>query len=109
MHPLTKQRSSFVRTGTLDVLGADAEVFERNVHDGKLRAIVGLEPDGWHLSLSMHRPGGVQRYPTWDELAHARYKLVPDDVEMVMHLPPPEAYVSLHDTTFHLFEYRGES
>ena len=89
---------------------AGVEMFWRNVHDGQLRAIVALEPAGWHLSVSHARwerkgrpvPG---RYPTWDELADARYALMPTDIDVVMHLPPPDEYVSVHDTTFHLHEH----
>jgi hypothetical protein len=63
----------------------------------------------WHLSVS-HTIRGTRapRYPTWDELADARYTLLPDDIDVVMHLPPPSEYVAVHDTTFHLHEYRGE-
>lgn len=71
-----------------------------------LRALVAEEPAGWHLSISFaddcRRP---TRYPTWDEIAHARYELLPDDIDVVMHLPPPGEYVALHPTTFHLHEH----
>lgn len=80
--------------------------------DGLLWAIVAEEPGGWHLSVSFRDHRGVAaRYPTWDELAHARYVLMPDDIDVVMHLPPPADYVAVHDTTFHLHEHprRGVS
>lgn len=87
------------------------EVHQRDVEDGHLSAIVTREPSGpggkveWHLSIS-HRlddrsPG---RYPTWDEIAHARYELLPDNVTFAMMLPPRSEYVAVHDTTFHLHE-----
>src|SRR5262245_66359753 len=53
----------------------------------------------WHLSIAHRR-----RYPTWDEIADARYELVPDDVTMAMLLPPPGEYVNLHEHCFHLWE-----
>jgi hypothetical protein len=82
-----------------------AKLFRRKVHDGILSVLVANEPTGWHLSIS-HKQGLAysKRYPTWDEIADARYRLLPNDLLFVMHLPPKEHYVSLHDTTFHLHE-----
>jgi len=57
------------------------------------------EHDGWHMSISCS-----DRYPTWDEIAHARYTLLSDDLNMVMMLPPHNEYVNLHNNTFHLYE-----
>ena len=118
-HPLTRQRSDWEAvTGTnrpgqvLEALltatsGDKHTVYRRNVSDGVLAAIVAHEPEGWHLSISFrdHR-GRKTRYPRWDEIADARYRLCPADIEMVMHLPPPDVYVAFHDTTFHLHELR---
>jgi hypothetical protein len=111
--PMTKQRSQWVQVpvGPLDGLVVDgSKVYQRNVHDGHLTAIVSPEPHGLHLSIS-HRTNGRNpkpgRYPTWDEIAHARYELCPHDIDMVMHLPPPSDYVAVHDTTFHLHEWGG--
>lgn len=76
--------------------------------------IVGLEParsapagvwvppealELWHVSIS--HPA---RYPTWDEIADARYALVPDEVTMAMLLPPRAEYVNAHDRCFHLWQ-----
>lgn len=72
---------------------------------GACKVIVAQEPLGpvgalrWHLSISHD-----DRYPSWDEVAEARYQLVPDDVTMVMMLPPSSEYVNQHDTCFHLHE-----
>jgi hypothetical protein len=59
----------------------------------------------WHLSISH-----PSRYPTWDEIKTARYKLVPHDVTMAMILPPPDQYVNVEaqDNVFHLHEIEGE-
>ena len=54
---------------------------------------------GWHLSIA-HR----LRYPTWDEIAHARYKLIPDLCYVGLILPPSDQYVAIHANCFHLFE-----
>lgn len=87
--------------------GIAERVLQRDVHDGHLTVIVGQEPQGWHLSIS-HRTNEVRprpkRYPSWDEIADARYRFVPDHVTMAMLLPPKEEYVNLHETTFHLHE-----
>ena len=58
---------------------------------------------GYHLSISH-----PHRYPTWDEVAHARYKLIPNDVIMVMVLPPKEEYINLDENCFHLHEIKGK-
>lgn len=107
--PLARQRSPWVDRGQGDaILGFPCRVYERQVHDGILAAIVAEEPAGWHLSISHrtnHRPPRLVRYPTWDEMAHARYELLPGDIDIVMHLPPQSEYVAVHDTTFHLHEH----
>ena len=91
------------------ILGVHQRVVQRDVHDGHLSVIVGREPQGWHLSIS-HRTNEMRprpkRYPTWDEIADARYRFVPDEVTMAMLLPPRDQYVNLHATTFHLHEIR---
>jgi hypothetical protein len=116
--PLTRQRSpwvaapmdSHVRRILLDAGATEVALFDRQVHDGMLRAIRSVDPPEnlWHLSVShtQRRRRGAPRYPTWDELAHARYELLPANIEVVMHLPPPDEFVDLHDTTFHLHELR---
>lgn len=59
---------------------------------------------GWHISISH-----PTRYPTWDEIKHARYKLLPPGLTMAMYLPPEEQFVDLHPNCFHLFEIREGS
>lgn len=102
--PLVAQLTPWRRRGR-DPLGL-GDFWIRSTRDGQLRAIVAEEPMGWHLSISFvddcSRPS---RYPTWDEIAHARYELLPGDVDFVMHLPPLGEYVAVHATTFHLHEH----
>jgi len=57
----------------------------------------------WHVSIAH-----PFRLPSWDEVASARYALVPGDVCMAMMLPPEDEYVNLHPTCFHLHECRCE-
>jgi len=109
--PLHRQRSAWQEFAHLDQIeGVPVSWFRRGVHDGELIACVGDEPIGWHMSISFrnHR-GDLSRYPTWDELAHARYELLPHDADFVMHLPPPSEYVAAHDTTFHLHQFPERS
>jgi hypothetical protein len=74
--------------------------------DGVIKAIAADEPMGKHLSVSFApKPGSTLRYPTWDELVEARYMFMPDNIDVVMHLPPRAEYVNLHDTCFHLHEH----
>ena len=57
------------------------------------------EQDEWHMSIACDH-----RYPTWDEIAKARYSLIPNDVTMAMVLPPQEEYINIHSYTFQLHE-----
>ena len=68
---------------------------------GECRILLSPEPDGLHLSISCE-----DRYPTWDEIAEARYRLMPRDSDVVMHLPPESEYVNVHENTFHLHEQK---
>ena len=70
---------------------------------GVVRVLVGIEPAGWHMSIST-----PNRYPTWDEIKQARYDFVPDEVTMAMILPPKSEYVNLHNFCFHLHEIDAE-
>jgi hypothetical protein len=54
---------------------------------------------GWHLSISH-----PTRYPTWDEVAKARYALLPLDKEYEMPLPSPDEYISIHPNCFQVHE-----
>jgi len=66
--------------------------------------LVTLDLGQWHLSISAHG-----RYPTWDEIADARYALCPDYITMALLLPPPWEYVNLHENTFHLHQIEGDA
>jgi hypothetical protein len=106
--PLERVRSEWVEGEGVTVAGIAVRRYTRRVGDGTLLVMVGLEPDGWHLSIS-HRSnnGRLTRYPRWDEIADARYRLAPEEITMAMFLPPPAEYVAVHDTTFHLHEWRN--
>jgi hypothetical protein len=76
---------------------------------GQATIMVGREPAGpngemlWHLSISL-----PHRYPTWDEIKLARYRLLPAELCFALLLPPPDLYVNLpaQDHVFHLWESR---
>jgi hypothetical protein len=57
------------------------------------------EQDGWHLSIAHH-----SRYPTWDEISQARYRLLPNDLWFCLYMPPPGNYVNLHKNCFQVIE-----
>jgi len=84
--------------------------YQRAVPDGGyLSVIVAREEGAWHLSISHQLAHGVPgRYPTWDEIADARYDLLPDRLTMAMLLPPRAQYVNVHPTTFHLHEIEAD-
>ena len=91
----------------LRIGGYTSRRFTAEVPDGDLVVIVGREPVGpggavqWHLSISHS-----SRYPTWDEIAGARERWLPDQLTFGMVLPRRADYVNLHPTTFHLHEMR---
>lgn len=110
--PLHTVRSDWTLDETPELLelvgGRDVVAAQRNTFDGRLAVIVACEPQiGWHLSIS-HRDHRDRpcRYPHWDEIADARDVFLPPDLTFVMFLPPASEYVAVHDTTFHLHEYR---
>jgi hypothetical protein len=89
-------------------------VYEADVADGLLRAIVSHDEIApgrkrWHMSVS-HRNHDKSRtrVPSWDELKHAFYHLVSEDVPFVLIFPrrstPKELYVDIHETCLHLWE-----
>lgn len=59
------------------------------------------ERGGYHLSIAH-----PTRYPTWDEIAYVRYELIPNDVPMVMWLPPKEEYINIHSFCLQMTEPR---
>lgn len=71
----------------------------RMYHMGKITVILSQSHFGWHISISH-----PTRYPRWDEIADARYALIPDEITMGMILPPKDEYVNLHSNVFHLWE-----
>lgn len=109
--PITRQRSPWQLVHDVPITpGWTAKAHVRKVHDGALRAFVAEEPAGWHLSISFaNHKGKPSRYPSWDEITHARTELLPSEVGFVMHLPPEGEYVALHDSTFHLHEWPERS
>jgi hypothetical protein len=101
-----------VATGALGL-----RVYQRQVADGHLTVLTGAETAGrdearWHLSIS-HRtnehPPKPGRYPTWDEIKDARYRFMPAHIYVAQLLPPADEFVSVHDTTFHLWEVPEEA
>lgn len=57
----------------------------------------------YHMSIS-HK----HRYPTWDEIAAARYAILPATIDMMMVLPQASDYVAIHPNCFHLWETPAE-
>lgn len=65
----------------------------------QLTVIVTRDAGRWHLSIAH-----PTRYPSWEEIKRARYRFVPDDVYMMMGLPPKHLWVNVHQNCFHLWE-----
>lgn len=70
-----------------------------------LAVIVGHESGRWHISISVERG-----YPTWDQIADARYHFISDQIDMALILPPLRDYINLAAVggpeVFHLWEIR---
>ena len=82
------------------VYGVTAKIYMMN----GCRILVSHDPSDegghiWHISISRR-----DRDPSWQEIATARYRILPDVEEMAMFLPPLDEYVNLHKFTFHLHE-----
>lgn len=71
---------------------------------GECSVAVTREYGEWHMSIA--HPG---RYPTWDEVAQARYRAIPKGVWMALMLPPPEEYVNIHPNCFQLIQVPDRS
>jgi hypothetical protein len=65
--------------------------------------IRGIFVKRWHLSIAHSN-----RYPNWEEIKEARYRLLPDEVTMAILLPPKDQYVNVHKNCFHLHEIKQE-
>jgi hypothetical protein len=61
-----------------------------------------IQTDKTHLSISC-----PDRDPTWEEIAAARYALLPKLKDCVMLLPPDSGYVNLHEHCFHVHLLRN--
>ena len=77
----------------------NSQVHKAVVKDGSLTVLISVDDRQLHLSISHPR-----RYPSWDEIYDARYRFMPDEMSVIMYLPPKSEYVNLHSNTFHLWE-----
>lgn len=66
---------------------------------GPCSVIVTKEFGRWHLSIAH-----PSRYPHWDEIAEARYRVLPAGVTVALVLPPRAEYVNYHPNCFQLHE-----
>lgn len=100
-----KKMPEIVKRGTVNMHGVQPGTTMYTM--GKCRILISppyiAQGIGYHMSISH-----TSRYPTWDEISHARYQLLPDNITMAMLLPPTEQYVNLHERTFHLHQIPNE-
>lgn len=68
---------------------------------GGCSVLVTKEFGEWHMNIAH-----PSRYPTWDEVATARYNAIPDGVTMAMLLPPKDEYVNIHSFCLQAVEIR---
>ncbi len=72
---------------------------------GRVQIFLGIDDGGKH-HLSIAHP---KRYPTWDEIVHIRYELIPDNVTMALILPSMAEYINVHEHCFQLNEIAGNA
>ena len=60
-----------------------------------------IQTDKRHFSISCD-----ERDPTWEEIASARYTLLPKAKDCVMVLPPEWDYVNVQEHCFHVYMLR---
>jgi hypothetical protein len=93
-----------------------ARCYQAATPDGTLAAIVSRDRAGkggkplWHLSVSHRGPDDrPDRCPNWEELKHAAYRLIPEDVCLVLIFPRRSApYVNHYETCLHLWQSERE-
>ena len=61
-----------------------------------------IQTDRRHFSISHE-----DRDPTWEEIAAARYALLPKLKDCVLLLPPDDEYVNAHEHCFHVHLLRN--
>ena len=97
--PTERDNATFIRT-----IHGVTNTYLRTYQLGDCPVVVTREGGRWHLSISHPR-----RYPTWDEVAAARYRLLPKSGMFAMPLPPEEQYINLHQFCFHVYEFDADS
>lgn len=98
-----KKEYVFKRISTPPTLHPEVEDMGTFVFGPGLAAIVTKDEGRWHISVSH-----PSRYPNWEEIKAARYRLVPDEVCMVQALGPPKSWLNVHENCFHLWEVRDK-
>lgn len=99
-----------------DDVTTGARFYRAVVADGTLLALVSQDEvrEGvrlWHVSVSHRFELGqnVGRMPVWDEVKHAAYRLIPEDVPLVLVFPRRSSagtpgYVNVQDNCLHVYE-----
>lgn len=101
--PGTSERGDSPRMYPVRKVGRNRTANATAYRVGDCSVLVSVDDGRWHLSI-----GHPSRYPTWDEVKFARYRLLDADLQMGMFLPPPDSWVNEHDHVFHLWEVRDE-
>ena len=107
--PARPERWELRGTSEMPGTATPSRVYRRRVRDGVLNVIISREafgPGDWRWHLSISHP---TRNPRWEEIAMARYDLLPDEVTMAMYLPPRDEYVNVHRYCFHLHQEPPEA
>lgn len=88
----------------LERLIGPANSYLRTYELGECSVIVTREFEHYHLSIAHSR-----RYPTWDEIAEAWYRVVPGAAGRtgVLVLPPLHEYINFHPNCFQVHEVDG--
>lgn len=83
----------------MGALVSGVNTYLRTYRLGQCSVIVTKEFGEFHMSISH-----PTRLPKWDEVAEARYRILPDDVTMAMLLPPRAEYLNVNEHCLQLVQ-----
>lgn len=99
--PITPRTAGFLPVKYIGVTPDVAPIEGRVYTVGECHVIQSIKT---HISISH-----PTRDPTWEEIASARYTLLPKLKDCVMVLPPEDEYANLHEHCFHVHLLRSLS
>lgn len=105
---------SRLKTGTL---GSDKSYGNNGIFIMELRwpggtpeevRCIASDGEGWeHVSVSIKKPNGITRIPSWDEMCMVKELFWDKEDCIVQFHPPKSQYVNMHPNVLHLWRKQG--